>query len=74
MKKLILSNLILLVFFAFAQAQEKATTEPYRKWEIGINGGGAEISSYGEKILVDYYLLKEQIQKLVTQINVEINL
>lgn len=41
MKKLILSNLILLVFFAFAQAQEKATTEPYRKWEIGINGGGA---------------------------------
>jgi len=40
----------------------------------GANGGGAEISNYGEKILAEYYLIQDQIQKLVNQINVEINL
>ena len=40
----------------------------------GTNGGGAIISNYGEKILKDYQLIQEQFQKLVNQINVEINL
>jgi len=40
----------------------------------GANGGGAEISGYGEKILAEYYIIQDQIQKLVNQINVEINL
>ena len=40
----------------------------------GINGGGAEISDYGMKILNDYFLIQKQIQNLVNQINVEINL
>jgi molybdate transport system regulatory protein len=40
----------------------------------GINGGGAEITQYGENILREYYLIQAQIQKLVDQINVDINL
>lgn len=40
MKKLLLSIALLFLFFAFSSAQEKARTEPYRKWEIGANGGG----------------------------------
>ena len=40
----------------------------------GVNGGGAVISSYGERILREYKLIETQIKKLVNQINVEINL
>lgn len=40
----------------------------------GVNGGGAEISGYGIKILRDYTLIEAQVKKLVSQINVEINL
>lgn len=40
----------------------------------GVNGGGAEISTYGERILNEYKLIQEQVNKLVNQINVEINL
>ena len=46
MKKTILIIVILVAFGAPTNAQEKA--EPYRKWEIGINGGGATfIGEYG---------------------------
>lgn len=40
----------------------------------GVNGGGAEISSYGRRILKEYKQIELQINKLVNQINVEINL
>jgi molybdate transport system regulatory protein len=40
----------------------------------GAKGGGAEISSYGERILNEYRQIEMQIKKLVHQINVEINL
>lgn len=40
----------------------------------GANGGGAEITSYGEKILSEYRMIEVQIKKVVDQINVEINL
>jgi len=40
----------------------------------GANGGGAEISVYGIKILRDYTLIEAQVKKLISQINVEINL
>jgi molybdate transport system regulatory protein len=40
----------------------------------GANGGGAEISEYGKKILNDYHLIEAQVQKMISQINVEINL
>ncbi|HZL09333.1 MAG TPA: winged helix-turn-helix domain-containing protein [Prolixibacteraceae bacterium] len=39
----------------------------------GANGGGAEISAYGEKILKEYRIIEAQVKKLVDQINVEIN-
>ena len=40
----------------------------------GVNGGGAEISNYGIKILKEYKLIEAQVQKVINQINVEINL
>jgi len=40
----------------------------------GANGGGAEISIYGDKIIKEYQLITETIRKMVGQINVEINL
>jgi molybdate transport system regulatory protein len=40
----------------------------------GANGGGAEISGYGVKILRDYILIEAEVKKLISQINVEINL
>ena len=40
----------------------------------GTNGGGAEISGYGLKILRDYTLIEAEVKKLISQINVEINL
>lgn len=39
----------------------------------GVHGGGAEISSYGEKILQEYKMIEAQFKKIVDQINVEIN-
>jgi molybdate transport system regulatory protein len=40
----------------------------------GINGGGAELSEYGKRILNEYKLIHETVKKMVGQINVEINL
>lgn len=40
----------------------------------GANGGGAEISSYGIKMMDEYKQIEAQVKKLVNQINVEINL
>jgi molybdate transport system regulatory protein len=39
----------------------------------GANGGGAEISVYGRKILAEYRLIEAQVKKMVSQINVELN-
>jgi len=39
----------------------------------GAHGGGAEISGYGEKILNEYRSIEAQVNKLIKQINVEIN-
>jgi molybdate transport system regulatory protein len=40
----------------------------------GVNGGGAKISSYGMQILNEYKLIEAQVKKLMSQINVDINL
>ena len=40
----------------------------------GVNGGGAEITSYGNKMLKEYKLIEAQVQKVIDQINVDINL
>jgi len=40
----------------------------------GTNGGGAEISEYGKRIMKDYQQINETVKKIVGQINVEINL
>ncbi len=40
----------------------------------GAHGGGAVVTVYGEKILKDYYTIQAQVNKMVNQINVEINL
>ena len=40
----------------------------------GANGGGAEISGYGTRILNEFKQIEAQVKKLVSQINVEINL
>ena len=40
----------------------------------GANGGGAEISNYGTRILKEFRQIEAQVKKLVNQINVEINL
>jgi molybdate transport system regulatory protein len=40
----------------------------------GANGGGAVISVYGERILLEYKQIEAQVKKMVSQINVEINL
>jgi molybdate transport system regulatory protein len=40
----------------------------------GVNGGGAEISSYGIQMINEYKLIEAQVKKLINQINVDINL
>jgi molybdate transport system regulatory protein len=40
----------------------------------GANGGGTAISAYGERMLREYQIIQAEIQKIVNQINVEINL
>jgi molybdate transport system regulatory protein len=40
----------------------------------GLNGGGAEISEYGLKIIEEYEMIASAVQKTINQINVEINL
>lgn len=40
----------------------------------GANGGGAEISVYGQRILREYKQIEAMVKKMVGQINMEINL
>lgn len=40
----------------------------------GANGGGTAISDYGERMLREYLIIQAEINKVVAQINVEINL
>ena len=40
----------------------------------GANGGGTAISGYGERMLREYLIIQAEINKVVAQINVEINL
>jgi len=40
----------------------------------GVNGGGAEISKYGEHLLNEYRQIENLITKMVRKINMEINL
>jgi len=52
----------------------RAAPEPLViKQRGGTNGGGAEISNYGERILNEYKLIEAQVKKLIKQINIEIN-
>jgi molybdate transport system regulatory protein len=39
----------------------------------GSNGGGAEISPYGLRILKEYRLIEKQVKTLIHQLNVEVN-
>ncbi len=39
----------------------------------GVNGGGANISMYGEKLLKEYQQIEDKVKYLVQQMNVEIN-
>ena len=40
----------------------------------GANGGGAEISDYGKRVVKDYRMIEAQVAKLIGQINTEMNL
>jgi len=40
----------------------------------GLHGGGMELTTYGQKILKDYTVIENQVKKVISQINVEINL
>jgi len=40
----------------------------------GNNGGGAELSEYGKRIVKEYQIINETVNRMVGQINVEINL
>lgn len=40
----------------------------------GAQGGGALLTTYGEKILAEYFVIEQQVKKIVSQINVEINM
>lgn len=40
----------------------------------GANGGGAEISDYGRRVVKDYRMIEAQVAKLIGQINTEMNL
>lgn len=40
----------------------------------GNNGGGAELSEYGKRIVKEYQIINETVDRMVGQINVEINL
>jgi molybdate transport system regulatory protein len=52
----------------------QAAPEPLvLKQRGGANGGGAEISGYGKRILSEYSAIEKQINKLINQINNEIN-
>ena len=52
----------------------KTAPEPLvLKQRGGTNGGGAEISGYGKRILTEYNAIEKQINKLIYQINNEIN-
>ncbi len=40
----------------------------------GVSGGSTTVSDYGERVLQEYGLIEAQVQKMMNQINVEINL
>jgi len=40
----------------------------------GANGGGAVVTTYGERIIKEYDSILKQVNKTVDQVNVEINL
>jgi molybdate transport system regulatory protein len=40
----------------------------------GTAGGGASVSSYGSKILNEYSIIKQQLDKTINQIKVEIGM
>lgn len=40
----------------------------------GANGGGTAVSDYGERMIREYLIIQAEINKVVAQINVEINL
>lgn len=40
----------------------------------GKHGGSAETTAYGKKIINEYQMIQNEVNKIVNQINVEINL
>jgi molybdate transport system regulatory protein len=40
----------------------------------GHQGGGAELSAYGKRLLMDYGVIENQVTHLMSQINMELNL
>lgn len=62
---------------AWSMINDMNTTAPeplVAKQRGGAHGGGAVITAYGERILNEYDLILKQINKTVSQVNVEINL
>jgi len=55
------------------EMNQSAPSPLVSKQRGGSHGGGAIITTYGQQILADYRLIEAKIQKLVSQINVEIN-
>jgi molybdate transport system regulatory protein len=61
---------------AWTMIQEMNHAAPHflvEKQRGGLNGGGAVITSYGERILNEYGIIEAQIKKLIREINNEIN-
>ncbi len=40
----------------------------------GLNGGGAQLSDYGKRVIKEYRFIEEHVNSLVQKINVEITL
>lgn len=40
----------------------------------GHQGGGAELTEYGRRLLADYLQVEKQVGNLLAQINMELNL
>jgi molybdate transport system regulatory protein len=40
----------------------------------GTNGGGAVLSEYGKRLLHEFQLIENEVQKFLTRLNTEINL
>ena len=62
------------VWNMIAEMNRSAPSPLVLKQRGGANGGGTAISGYGERMLREYQIIQAEIQKVVAQVNAEINL